>query len=109
MSNILWIIIGMGVVTYLPRLLPMVVLKSKIIPPFVQAVLTNVPYAVLGALIIPSVFIIHTGSLLHITVNDFLFGLIGGGVAFITAFLEWNITWVVLSSIAVLVVYHLFV
>ena len=106
-SNLLWIIIGMGLVTYIPRLLPLIAIKSEVIPPFLQAVLKNVPFAVLGALIFPSIFIIQSGSLLKMTWDDLAFGFIGGSVAFITAYLKWNITFVVLSSIAVLVLYNL--
>ncbi|MGV3487280.1 MAG: AzlD domain-containing protein [Tuberibacillus sp.] len=108
-SSAIWAIIGMAVVTYIPRMLPLVAIKADGVPPFLQGVLKNVPYAVLGALIFPAIFIINSGSLLHITLNDFLFGLIGGAVAFITSYLEWNIIFVVLSAIAVLTVYSLIV
>lgn len=98
----LWMILGMGAVTYIPRMLPLVAMKAEGVPPFLQGILKNVPYAVLGALIFPAIFVIHTGDLRHITTGDFLFGLIGGAVAFITAYLGWNIIFVVLSSIAIL-------
>jgi branched-subunit amino acid transport protein len=106
-SNVFWIALGMGIVTYIPRMLPLVAIKASGVPPFLQGVLKNVPFAVLGALIFPSIFVIQSGSLLHITWNDFLFGLIGGAVAFFVSYLEWNIIFVVLSSIAVLTIYSL--
>jgi branched-subunit amino acid transport protein len=106
-SGLIWIIIGMGIVTYLPRMLPLVLIRTDAIPPFVQAVLKNVPFAVLGALIFPSIFIIQSGHLVNITINDLVFGLLGGGVAFVAAFLEWNLVWVVLSSIVVLAIYSI--
>ncbi|GGH88169.1 branched-subunit amino acid transport protein [Pullulanibacillus pueri] len=108
-SSVMWVILGMGIVTYVPRVLPLIAMHSEAIPPFLQAVLKNVPYAVLGALIFPSIFIINSGSLLKMTMPDFLFGFIGGSIAFVTAYLNWNITLVVLTSIAGLVIYHLIV
>jgi len=106
-SQVIWVVIGMGIVTYIPRMLPLVVIKADGVPPFLQGVLKNVPFAVLGALIFPAIFTIQSGSLIHITWDDFLFGLIGGCVAFVASYLGWNIIFVVLSSIAVLTVYSL--
>jgi len=108
-SYVIWVVLGMGLVTYIPRMLPLVAIKANGVPPFLQGVLKNVPFAVLGALIFPAIFIINSGSLLHISWDDFLFGLIGGAVAFIASYLEWNIIFVVLSSIAVLSIYSLIV
>jgi len=106
-SSVIWVILGMGVVTYIPRMLPLVAIKADGVPPFLQGVLKNVPFAVLGALIFPAIFTIQSGSLLHITWDDFFFGLIGGAMAFIASYLEWNIIFVVLSAIFVLTVYSL--
>ena len=50
-KTILLMIIGMGLVTYLPRMIPLVALGQLKLPVFVQNVLKNVPYATLGALI----------------------------------------------------------
>lgn len=105
LSPIFWMIIGMGAVTYIPRMLPLVVLKTERIPQFIQSVLKNVPYAVLGALIFPGIFIIHSSSIQTATFHDILFGVIGGAVAFIVAYLNLNIIFVVLSSILVLSIY----
>lgn len=106
-NGLIWIIIGMGAVTYIPRMLPLVFIRTDVIPPFIQAVLKNVPFAVLGALIFPGIFIIQSGHLLSVTHRDLIFGLLGGGMAFITALLEWNIVLVVLSSILILAIYSI--
>lgn len=90
-------IIGMAVVTYIPRVLPFVMFRGKELPPFIQGVLKNVPYATLGALIFPAIFLIREG--------DFLFGAIGAAAAFLIAFLGVNVIVVVLGAIAVLSVY----
>lgn len=107
MTPILWVIVGMGAVTYLPRMMPLVILKTEHIPLFLQNILKNVPFAVLGALIFPGVFLIHSGSIYHINPSDVLFGFIGAVVAFIASYLGLNIVFVVLSSIAALAIYSL--
>jgi branched-subunit amino acid transport protein len=98
-NMIVWMIIGMGVVTYIPRMLPFVALSGIKLPPFLQGVLKNVPYATLGALIVPGIFLIH---------DDILFGLIGAVVAFVVAYLGANVILVVLGAITALTVYSYF-
>lgn len=95
-SQIVWMIAGMALVTYIPRLLPFVLFKGKELPDFVQGVLKNVPYATLGALIFPGILYIN---------ENIWFGLLGAAAAFIAAFLGANVIVVVLGSIAVLSVY----
>ncbi|CAG9622969.1 AzlD domain-containing protein [Sutcliffiella rhizosphaerae] len=95
-STILIMIIGMAVVTYIPRLIPFVMFQGKELPPFVQAVLKNVPYATLGALIVPGIFLIN---------EDIMYGIIGAVVACIVAYLGANVIVVVISAIAALSVY----
>lgn len=51
----LFLITGMAVVTYLPRLLPFLVLSGRMLPPAVKRFLAFIPYTALGALIIPGV------------------------------------------------------
>ena len=53
MAEVLILILGMAVVTYLPRFLPMYVLTRLEIPPLVIAWLRYVPVAVLAALVVP--------------------------------------------------------
>ena len=95
-STIVILIIGMAVVTYLPRLIPFIMFKGKELPPFLQAVLKNVPYAILGALIVPSVFYIN---------DDVMFGVIGLATAFVVAYIGANVIFVVLSAIVALTIY----
>lgn len=99
-KDILLMIIGMGIVTYIPRMLPLVALNGKNLPPFLQGMLKNVPYATLGALIVPSVFLIDK--------TDLWFGIIGAVVAFVIAYLGANVIIVVLGAIAVLSIYTYF-
>lgn len=94
-NSVLLIIFAMAIVTYLPRMLPLVTLNTEKIPPIVQGVLKNVPYAILGTLIFPGI----------LTINENIwFGVIGAVVAFAVSFIGANLIVVVLSAILVLTV-----
>ncbi|OEH92419.1 AzlD domain-containing protein [Bacillus solimangrovi] len=95
--NILLTILGMAIVTYIPRALPFLAFDVNNLNPFVKGVLQNVPYAALGALIVPGVFFIQP--------NDIWFGIIGVIAAFLSALLGANVIVVVVSSIGVLTIY----
>ncbi|MGP1906532.1 AzlD domain-containing protein [Metabacillus sp. JX24] len=98
LSNMMMMILGMAIVTYLPRMIPLVALSGIDLPPFVQNVLRNVPFATLGALIVPGVFFIQ---------EDIWFGAVGAAAAFAVAYLGVNVIIVVMSSILTLIVYGL--
>ncbi|WP_017726882.1 AzlD domain-containing protein [Halalkalibacterium ligniniphilum] len=91
--TMLFIIAGMAVVTYIPRMLPLIFLNTNSFPAWLQAVLRNVPYAALGALIFPGILTVH---------ENIWFGIIGGGVAILVAYFGANLIIVVLSSIVAL-------
>ncbi|MBM7647589.1 branched-subunit amino acid transport protein [Bacillus ectoiniformans] len=97
-TTIITMIIGMAVVTYVPRMLPFVLFRGRQLPDFLQGILRNVPYATLGALIFPGVLVIQ---------EDIWFGLIGAAAAFLIAFTGVNIIFCVIGSIAVLSLYSL--
>lgn len=96
---LIWIIIGMGAVTYIPRMLPLVAFDAKKIHPYLRGVLKNVPYAALGALTFPGILL---------TNHDWLFGCIGAVTAFIVAYFGAGLMYVVLSAIVVLSLYSYF-
>lgn len=54
--NKLLIILGMMIVTYIPRLIPFITFSNKKLPPKLKQFLEYIPYAALGALIIPGSF-----------------------------------------------------
>ncbi|MCM3787945.1 AzlD domain-containing protein [Domibacillus sp. 8LH] len=93
------IVIGMTLVTYIPRMLPFVLFKGKELPSFWQGILQNVPYATLGALIFPGILTFHENT---------AFALIGTAAAFILAFTGANIIITVLGSIGILTVLSVF-
>lgn len=95
-----WMLLGMALVTYIPRMIPLTVLDGKKLPPFISGVLSNIPFAVLGALIFPAIFYVQEGNV--------LFGIIGASTAFLIAILGLGLMPVVLGTIGVLAVYSLF-
>ncbi|MFA9555865.1 AzlD domain-containing protein [Evansella sp. AB-rgal1] len=90
---IIWMIIGMGIVTYVPRLLPLITLQTDNWPKWSKRMLGRVPYAVLGALIFPGV----------LTANENIwFALFGGMIAVMLAFFSLPLIFVVGGAIGAL-------
>lgn len=85
-----WLILGMALVTYIPRMLPLVFLDTEKFPQWMKGVLQNVPYAALGALIFPGILGAH---------DQLWIALFGGVVAVAFAYLGANLIVVVLASI----------
>lgn len=56
MDSLIWLILGMAAVTYIPRLIPFFLVGSGQLPRRVDAFLKCIPVAAIGALIIPGVF-----------------------------------------------------
>ncbi|GEL06780.1 AzlD domain-containing protein [Salisediminibacterium halotolerans] len=75
-APIFWLILGMGAVTFIPRVLPFIVLKTEGWPAWAKRMLSRVPYAVLGALIFPGILYIQ---------EDIRFGILGGTAAVLMA------------------------
>ncbi len=67
-AEILIYIIVMASVTYLVRMLPMVLIREKIKNRFIISFLYYVPYAVLSAMVIPTIFFV-SGSLVSAIVG----------------------------------------
>lgn len=88
----------MAIVTYLPRVLPIVVFKKKIKSKFIQSFLFYTPYAVLGAMTFPSI-IYSTGNM--------YFSVVGTLTALILAYYEQGLMKVALSAVMVVLVCEL--
>jgi len=56
MNSLIPVILGMAAVTYVPRLMPFLLMTNKKIPKRLDAFLKCIPVAAIGALIIPGVF-----------------------------------------------------
>lgn len=57
MEQTVLIILGMSIVTYLPRVLPIIVLSKTKIPEWFMRWLKYIPIAVLSALLVPEIMI----------------------------------------------------
>lgn len=77
MDDVIWIIIGMAAVTYIPRLLPFLMLDEKQLPQRVNAFLKCIPLAAIGALIFPGVLQATPGKPLA-AISGMLFALFFG-------------------------------
>lgn len=94
------VVAAMAIVTYLPRMLPMVMLNRLRIPSFPRRMLKFMPYAVLGALIFPGV--------LDSTGNPAT-AVPGAIVAVLLALFRANLFIVVLGSIAAVYIAELLI
>ncbi|MBS2968284.1 AzlD domain-containing protein [Metabacillus sp. KIGAM252] len=98
-ESMILLIAGMAVVTYIPRMVPFLVFRVAVLPDFLQSVLKNVPYAILGALIVPAIFMTDGG---------FMFGAVGAAAALAAGYFGWNVIFVVLASILAVMGYGYF-
>ncbi|EGK07814.1 AzlD domain-containing protein [Kroppenstedtia eburnea] len=76
--NLVWIILGMSLVTMLPRWLSVWVLGRWKLPPRVRLWLNSIPYAALGALIFPGILSVEPGA----PAVGLVGGLVAGGLAY---------------------------
>lgn len=90
MTKLFLIVAGMAVVTYLPRMAPMVLLKDMKLPGFLKSFFEFIPFAALGALIFPGILTStgDTGS-----------AVVGCLVSIILALFRLNVMIVVLGGI----------
>ena len=89
-STLIMVVVLMGAVTYLPRMIPLVLLGEVKLSPFLKNFLRNIPYAVLGALIFPGI-ITSTGKPLS--------AMVGGLAAVVLAYFRLNLIIVVFGGI----------
>lgn len=93
MSNHILLILGMMFVTYIPRLIPFIMVSGKKLPRKLNRFLQFVPYTALGALIVPGVF--------SATPEMPQASLVGMGFAFVYTWYKGGIIIPVLGSILV--------
>jgi len=71
-NDYLFLFVGMGLVTYLPRALPLIYLSHKKMPQGLVDWLGYIPVAVLGALLAPILFIDTANETITIDKLEFL-------------------------------------
>jgi branched-subunit amino acid transport protein len=92
MESFLPLIIGMGLVTYIPRLLPMLLLTNKELNPKAKQFLQFIPYTSLTILIIRGILTASTEMLIPTT--------LGIAVAGLVAYFKSNLVLSVFAGIA---------
>ncbi len=99
-NNILLLILGMMLVTYIPRAIPAVLIEKMKFSGKVEKFLKLIPYTAMAALIFPGVFLVDTAVP--------AIGIAGGLTAAILAWRKSQIMVCVLAAIAVDFVLYLF-
>ncbi len=92
MKSQISLILGMMAVTYLPRLLPLLVMTERPLPPLLKRFLVYIPYTALSALIVRGV--------MQSTSEMKLATFVGIGVAALCSWLKGSLVLSVIISIA---------
>ncbi|MBO8170265.1 MAG: AzlD domain-containing protein [Bacillaceae bacterium] len=90
MNNLFLLVVGMGLVTYIPRMLPMVFLKNLKLPPSMRRFLEFVPYTVLASLVFPGILT---------SVENMPSAVVGGILSVVLALFRFNLILIVLGGI----------
>ncbi len=90
--KVIALILGMTLVTYIPRALPAMLSEKIRFRPKMEKFLNLIPYTAMAALIFPGIFTVDTARP--------EIGLIGGAVAAVTAWLKCPLVICVLAAIA---------
>ncbi|MGM8214761.1 AzlD domain-containing protein [Bacillaceae bacterium W0354] len=88
---IIAIIIGMAIVTAVPRLIPAFVMDKLTFRPWINRWLNAIPFAALGALIFPGI--------MKVIPEKPLIGIVGGLIAAAIALFNINVIFAVLGAI----------
>lgn len=91
-TDILLLILGMALVTYIPRALPAVLIDKMKFSPKIEKFLQLIPYTAMAALIVPGVFSVDSARP--------EIGIIGGIVAGVLAWRKLPVMVCVLAAIA---------
>jgi branched-subunit amino acid transport protein len=91
MDRVAIAVLVMAVITYIPRVTPMILVKKKLKSRFLRSFLYYVPYAALGAMTFPAI-LYSTGNIWS--------ALAGMIVALVLAFLERGLLEVAIGAIA---------
>lgn len=93
-SNLYLMVLGMCLVTYIPRLVPLLFMQQIKLPAFLERFLGFIPFAALGSLVFPQVFF-SAGD------ENWFPATIATIVCMVLAWFRVNVVIVVLAGIAV--------
>jgi len=99
-TKMILLILGMSLVTYLPRALPAVLLKYIKIGKKTEKYLTIIPYAALGALIFPGILSVNS--------EKPLIGILGGIAALLLSYKKCKMAYIIIGSVFVVIVLDFF-
>ncbi|CCQ94436.1 Branched-chain amino acid transport [[Clostridium] ultunense Esp] len=99
LRDLILMVLGMALVTYLPRLLPFLFLQRLFIPPRLRRFFSFIPYAMLGALIVPGVFT---------STGDLSSAIVGFLVAVLLVWLKLHVVFVITGAIFAVYLFQLF-
>ena len=99
--NIILLIIGMTVVTYIPRAIPVLFMDKIKLNPKLEKFLKLIPYTAMAALIFPGVVLVDP--------DHFYIGIVGALVAGVLAWKKMPLMVCVLAAIAADFVLYLFI
>lgn len=94
--EMLIIVLGMALVTYIPRLLPALFMHRFVFPSWFENWLQSIPYAALGALIFPGILLVDR--------QNPEVGVIGGLVAALLAYFRLHIILVMAGAIGTVLI-----
>jgi len=94
-NTLIWLFLGMFIVTYLPRVLPLTILSRLKLPKFIIDVLNYIPVAILGALLLPALLVID--GKLDISLNNYF--LLAGVITIIVSIFTKKLFVIVLAGI----------
>lgn len=98
-AKIVFMILGMAAVTYIPRMLPAVLINKIKYGKKIEKFLKLIPYTAMSALIFPGVFTVDQ--------NNLAVGVLGGATAAVLAFLKCHVMVCVVAAIAVDFIFYL--
>ena len=102
-------LIVMAGVTYLVRMLPLVLVRKKIENKFVRSFLYYIPYAVFGVMTIPAVFFAAVPSGQVATLYNVIPAAVGFLAALVMAYLEKSLITVALSATATVLIVEIII
>ncbi len=100
-TEILLIILGMGLVTYIPRALPAVFIERMRFGKKAEKLLKLIPYTAMSALVFPSILLTDA--------QNPVIGIAGGTVAVISALLKMPVMLSVLLAIGTNMILYTFI
>ncbi len=98
MNRYIILIIGMSIVTIIPRILPLILHNIKI-HPFIEEWIKGVPFAALAALTIPGI--------IYLDADNVYPGIVGLTIALITSLIKAPMYIVIFTSLISVYIYYL--